>query len=271
MSHKCGHHKKHDRHHGKKHYESEFEDGESVEIPRRHKKKHDKPVVLDRADRVVAVTKPAPNMMDRLVDRVLVVDDPNAGAVHRPGIISELFGDNKAPVKPVGGDTKVNGVLPNGATRERLTWEELKSRLQSDWKSVFPSAVVSKELSNENVIVLTHTMNGSTASIDGLTCRSPLCNNALASFERTGGTWLNLYEIMVPDQPGSGGAPGTSEIYTTSLINEGKKYPGRLTVDGNHYHWSGQSPFAHAVHHKSVGMHPLDFSAATIASLRKIM
>lgn len=159
--------------------------------------------------------------------------------------------------------------------------DRLAKRVEAEWKEAFDDAtlfpVIGLPSNNNGVLLLTHTDgSGHKMSINGLKSSSPLANNALYSAECVKGQYMNLYEIMVPDIPGKKGEPSTAEIYVKLLQKEG------LNVAGVHFHWWGSAMFkpehgkpidrgVTAVHHQAIGMHPIDFSRATIKALKKTL
>ena len=115
---------------------------------------------------------------------------------------------------------------------------------------------------NNGVCLITHTMgDGSKMKINGLVSNSPLANNALFSFEKIGGQWLNLYEIMIPDTPNGPGQPSAAEVYATALVKNG------LNSGVSHFHWWASEPYMAAIHHQNVGMDPVDFVNKTVNAL----
>lgn len=152
--------------------------------------------------------------------------------------------------------------------------EDVKAAVLAVWKKAFPDAVVSKELSSADVLTLTHSMGpGHKNYINGLLSKSPLANNALLTVECAADSagkkrWLNLYEIMIPDIPGTNGGPSTSDVYSQGLLKRG------LHADGNHYHWAGMSSkagpggnFMHAIHNKGIDIDPVEFSEKVVGAL----
>jgi len=149
--------------------------------------------------------------------------------------------------------------------------DALAQQIEQEWKTTVPDAtllpVIGSPSNNNGVMTLTHSMGDQMPKlkINGLTSLSPLSNNALFSSECSEGKYLNLYEIMIPDQPGVNGLPSTGQIYTRSLWQSG------VNVAGNHYHWNGQEPSMLAIHSQNIGMHPLQFSQSHIKALNEIM
>lgn len=150
--------------------------------------------------------------------------------------------------------------------------DSVADHVTATWKEAFPDAtllpVIGKPSNNHGVMTLTHTMGGRPMTIDGLASRSPLANNALYSCEVTGGKYLNLYEIMLPDVPGQGGSPSSCQRYVRSASALG------ITIAGLHYHWPGANMdgrFPLALHTMAIGMDPVEFSRRTIASIRAAM
>lgn len=134
------------------------------------------------------------------------------------------------------------------------------------WKGMFPDAMILPVIgypSRSGVMTLTHSgnMRGFSPAppmmINGVQSHSPLANNALYSAEMTPAGFLNLYEVMVPDVPGSNGAPSLGTRYKNALQSVG------IEVDGDHFHWAGgemMGNVARAIHSKNFGMNPVDFS-----------
>lgn len=151
--------------------------------------------------------------------------------------------------------------------------DQLARRVERVWKKAFPSASVFPELGvpskNGGVLLLTHGMDGMPPmKINGLVMKSPLANNALYSAEVTGGKYMNLYEIMIPDIPGRHGDLSTAQVYIKALQDL------NLEVNGTHFHWNGATVFpndknATAVHHSKADMHPMEFTIRTIMALEK--
>ena len=144
------------------------------------------------------------------------------------------------------------------------------------WQRAFPDTfilpVVGFPSNNGNkYAVYSHTMgDGMLMKANGLDLKSPLANNALYSFECTGGKFLHFYEIMLPDIPGTNGEPSTVQIYVNELARNG------LDVAGLHWHfWGGvgdpEDRGVLAIHHQNVGLHPTQFTRATIDALKVAM
>lgn len=135
------------------------------------------------------------------------------------------------------------------------------------WRSMFPDAailpVIGYPSKGKGAMTLTHSGNiaGKPAmppmKINGVPSSSPLANNALYSAELTPAGFLNLYETMLPDVPGTNGSRSLGTRYKDALQQLG------IEVDGDHYHWAGGEMMGHAaraIHSKSFGMHPADFT-----------
>lgn len=148
-------------------------------------------------------------------------------------------------------------------------------KVEAIWKAAFADATLLPVIglpSNDNGVgTLLHSMgDGRLLKINGLVCKSPLCNNALYTFECASGHYLNLYEIMLPDIPGKDGEESTVEIYVKLLYKYG------LSVAGVHFHWWGQNlvrgnTLIAAIHHQGIDITPEEFSRATIRALKKTM
>lgn len=152
-------------------------------------------------------------------------------------------------------------------------------RVVAAWKSAFPDAAllptVGEPDKNGGVLLLAHTMGlGKLLKIDGLTSMSPLANSALYSAESIQNKTFNIYEILVPDIPGTNGSDSTVQIYVRALVAHG------LIPSGNHFHWTGEYVFpgggerdhnVAAVHHQEYGMDALSFSRRTIAALQVLV
>lgn len=157
---------------------------------------------------------------------------------------------------------------------QRLTDEKAKA-IERLWQKYFPSAIIFPEIgfpSNANgVMSLTHQMHGTPLmKINGLTSRSPLANNALYTTELSEGKYINFYEVMVSDFPGSHGEKSTAQIYIDTLEKYG------LSVSASHYHWTGAVVYPNehgimAIHHYSNDLSPWEFSKRTIKALLKVM
>jgi hypothetical protein len=152
--------------------------------------------------------------------------------------------------------------------------DKVALRVEAIWKDAFPNAsllpVIGLPSNSGGVATLTHTIDNTLMSINGLPSKSPLANNALYSFECSNGVYLNLYEIMLPDIPGKHGSKSTVEYYTHLLEKQG------LSVAGNHWHFLGQflipeATLVSAIHHQSTKneITPEEFSKRTIYALKK--
>ena len=147
------------------------------------------------------------------------------------------------------------------------------------WRQLFPDATplpgIGLPSQNKGVLTLTHSaglMRGMQPmppmTINGLPSNSPLANNALASHEVSNGRWLNLYEIMLPEIPGAGGAPSAVQRYVDGLSAQG------VDVAGNHYHWSGgqmAGRFPLAIHSQSSTLDPAAFAQAHVNAIKRAL
>jgi hypothetical protein len=149
--------------------------------------------------------------------------------------------------------------------------DAMAEQIATVWKAMFPDVavlpVIGYPSKNKGVMTLTHTGNiaGLPAmppmTINGVSSNSPLANNALYSAEPTQYGYLNLYEIMLPDVPGTNGAPSLGTKYKNALQAQG------IDVAGDHFHWAGgemMGKFARAIHSQNIGMHPIEFSQRQI-------
>jgi hypothetical protein len=141
--------------------------------------------------------------------------------------------------------------------------------LEAQFKTIDPNASVLPGIGlpsqSGGVCTITHTMPGMPKmNINGQTCNSALCNNALFSTECAAETGkpLTLYEIMVPDVPGPSGAPSSAQMYINTLSRA-----GQMDVNASHYHWTGTSVPTVAVHHSSSSLSPDQFVNNTIQAL----
>lgn len=152
--------------------------------------------------------------------------------------------------------------------------DKFARKVETLWKEYYSDAtllpIVGVPSTGGGVGLLTHTMGDNMKMrINGLKSLSPISNNALYSFETSGGKFINLYETMVPDLPGHNGSKSTGQIYLNALRDNG------LDVAGVHFHWSGGTmhpgdKMVLAVHHQKINMDPLDFSRRTIESLQEV-
>lgn len=158
-------------------------------------------------------------------------------------------------------------IVPRAPTLD----DALAQQIVNVWKQAFSDAallpVIGFPSNNHGVATFTHTMgpNMPPLTINGLPSRSPLSNNALGSAEVSNGRWLNLYEIMLPDVPGSNGDPSSAQRYANALMRTG------IDVHGNHYHWSGaraMGQFPLAIHSVAVGMDPVEFAQKQLAAMK---
>ena len=149
--------------------------------------------------------------------------------------------------------------------------DQLAKQIEAEWKNSFPDAsilpVIGYPSKGNGVMTLTHSMGNKMpkAKINGLTSLSPLANNALYSAELTGGKWLNLYEIMIPDITPGPGMKSSGEVYVETLAKLG------ILVQGDHYHWKAMDPFMLAIHSKGLNMHPIEFTRKQIQAIKAAM
>lgn len=142
---------------------------------------------------------------------------------------------------------------------------------QREFKDAAILPVIGFPSHGKGVMTFTHTMgDGKVMSFNGLKSNSPLSNNALGSFEFTGGKFLSIYEIMIPDIPGTDGNRSTAQIYIDELANQG------LQVNAAHYHFLGAQVYPQdkgmtAVHHTSTTLDPVAFTVKTIAAIKAAM
>jgi hypothetical protein len=139
------------------------------------------------------------------------------------------------------------------------------------FKQVDPNAVILPGIGlpsqGNGVCTITHGMPGAPKmSINGLTSNSALANNALFSSECSGGQYLNLYEMMLPDGRRTDGQRSAAQTYHNALAANG------LDVSSQHVHWSGMDvggdPLVFAIHHQNVGLDPVDFAQRTVDALQ---
>ena len=149
--------------------------------------------------------------------------------------------------------------------------DAIAQQVVAEWKQAFADAtllpVIGLPSNNKGVMTMTHTMgaNAPPLTINGLPSLSPLSNNALYSCEVSEGKFINLYEIMLPDIPGSNGERSTTQKYTNAMQQQ------MVDVAGNHYHWTGarmMGYFATAIHTQQIGMDPIEFARRTLAGLK---
>lgn len=117
---------------------------------------------------------------------------------------------------------------------------------------------------NNGVCTIMHGMGAGAKNlkINGLESKSPLANAALFSTECSGGKFINLYEMMLPEgQSSVAGEESNAERYTKELNARG------MNVAGSHWHWWASSPYVAAIHHQNIGMNPVEFSRHTVAAL----
>lgn len=177
-------------------------------------------------------------------------------------------------VQSIGANGTVN---PPSGENCRLTSIDATNIL-SVWIQSFPfSAIIPVIGFPENAngaVTITHDLRMASnepampLNINGLDSFSPLSTNALYSTECRNGKFINLYEAMIPDIPGTNGEPSTAQIYVNALRDLG------MDVAGFHFHWTGATHLPEdkgvfAIHHQTTGdMSPIDFSNRTIAALK---
>ena len=183
-------------------------------------------------------------------------------------------------IRPVGPSIRGIGQVPQGDNGMTMSMpgpgrpvamnDQVAALVQAEWKKVFSDAslfpVIGLPSNNKGVMTLTHTMGPGSPPlmINGLPSNSPLANNALYSSEVSRGRYINLYEIMLPEIPGSNGEPSATQRYVNAAQRLG------IDVAGNHYHWTGAKMmgyFPTAVHTQQIGMDPIEFTRRTIIAL----
>jgi len=144
----------------------------------------------------------------------------------------------------------------------------LAKQIECIWKQAFCDAtilpVIGIPTCAKGVMTLTHSMGKCTSNvkINGLTSLSILANNAFYSAEVSCGKWLNLYQIMIPNIPGSCGSKSSGEVYNEALVKLG------ISIEGDHYNWKGACPSKLAINSKAIGMDPCEFSKKQICAIK---
>ena len=165
---------------------------------------------------------------------------------------------------------RVRFSLPETTTSGGLT-NGFAGQVVNIWKrKIMNSSILFQPSNTKGVAVITHHLDENLMKINSLPSHSPLANNALYSFEISGGKYINLYEVMIPDIPGKNGEISTVQHYVKMLELSG------LNVSGNHFHWTGSTMFPEdrgviAVHHTNIGMNPVEFSGRTLRALESTL
>lgn len=154
------------------------------------------------------------------------------------------------------------------------------NRVAALWQATFTEAFLIPRIGipsqDGGVLTLAHNLQRSPSEpemellINGLPSNSPLAEYALYSAECSEGKFINLYEVMLPELPGSNGTLSTTSAYVDALGRQG------LQVAGFHFHWLGFKTIItdaglHAIHHQSESLDPLEFSRRTIAALKEAL
>jgi hypothetical protein len=182
----------------------------------------------------------------------------------RVGPINHDVQENKRQVETCNPDDNTCGIN-----------DELAESINNKWKKYYPDSFILPVIgfpsyNNNKLAIFSHSLSMPPMMVNGLPVQSPLANNAIYTFECTRGKFLNLYEIMLPDIVGKPGSPSTVQIYVNALRDNG------LDVAGVHWHfWGGvadpEDRGVFAIHHQNVGMHPREFTKATIKALEKAL
>lgn len=160
-----------------------------------------------------------------------------------------------------------NEAYPNSAD---LTAEEAHLIIEY-WQQHFPGVrvITSPSLGHEH-LTFSHGFSGvNHMNVYGLEMKSPLFTNALASFEVAEDEngishYASAYEIMWPNINMEDIQSSTMNEYVKDLWKVG------LDVHSDHYHW--KSDMLHpAVHHMGIDIHPLEFSAKTVAAIQRLV
>jgi hypothetical protein len=166
--------------------------------------------------------------------------------------------------------------LSTGAMPARFD-DAYAQQIMSVWSAAFADAAplpgIGLPSQNNGVLTFTHTVDPALVklhplSINGLSSRSPLSNNALGSVEVSDGHWLCLYETMLPDIPGSNGASSSGQTYVNALKRND------IDVAGNHYHWSGAKMMGYfpvAIHSQAVDLDPIEFAHRHLQAMRRAL
>lgn len=147
----------------------------------------------------------------------------------------------------------------------------LAKKIECLWIEAFCDAKILPQIGypscNNCVMTLTHTLGNCIPKlkINGLQSKSMLANNAFYSAEVSCGKWLNLYEGIIPNVPGTCGCKSTGEVYIEALVKLG------ISVDNDNYHWKGSCPNMLAINSKAIGMDPIDFTKKQIAALKAVL
>lgn len=146
----------------------------------------------------------------------------------------------------------------------------LAKQLECMWKKSFCDATIVPCIGQPSktcgVLLLTHTLNKllnkCPPTINGLSVKSPLANNAFYSAEVSECQWVNLYEIILPDIPGKCGCKSSTEIYIEALVKLG------ISVEGNDSKWKGMCPYSLSIKSKAIGMDPQSFTKKQISAIK---
>jgi len=154
---------------------------------------------------------------------------------------------------------------------------------------IVPEGVSAEDALEEGVITLSLDLRQTDLRINGYFSKSPLSNYALFSTEVVyqnendkllglNGKYLNLFEIMVPDDPEYKRKHSVSRAndYVNQLHSVG------LSSSGVHFHWNGavtvssnvdgspRDSWPVAVHHQNVGLDPIVFASLTADALSSV-
>lgn len=112
--------------------------------------------------------------------------------------------------------------------------------------------------------------HGDPLTINGYDSSSPLSTYALGSSELAPKhdnpnkkANMNLFEVMMPDEPNFKGNLSQGQYYVKFLAEEG--IPSSIS----HFHWWGMQPFMAAIHSQNIGMNPVLFFKKIATALVK--
>jgi len=125
--------------------------------------------------------------------------------------------------------------------------------------------------SDEGICFFAIDFHGDPLEINGFDSSSPLSTYALGSSELAPThddpckkANVNLFEVMMPDQPNFKDNLSQGQYYVKFLAEEG--IPSSIS----HFHWWGMNPFMAAIHSQNVGMDPVLFFKKIATALKKV-
>ena len=143
---------------------------------------------------------------------------------------------------------------------------DLSNKVLAKFSCSFPDAYLTFKTSS--TITVTHTIpSWNHPKLNGVRTCSILTNNAFMTSECSDNNYLNLYQVILPDIPGSCGDDSTVEIFTKLLSKFGLSSLSILTYFG----LTTKCYPLLSIHVQNYGLCPEDFACRIVKALNEVL